>query len=1169
VLRPLLSARWPAVDQLLLGAATLILPIVALAAALPLVGWELGFGEQAPGTAAAHDGLVLHARGWIALAVIVTALAVSLWERVSLPAAVGLGVASLAAVWLAAREFEAAIAVASAARWAAAIYAVCWAAIYVARDRLHAAAKRISALRWDRWPDEARPWFCAQPLVFGGTTILILTVLAVEQHASGVSLRGPLAGSLFASLGATGLYAGPLAALVAVLLAYAIRDSDEAFALGGAAVWQLTANLAWLMHVDTSLPAAERAVMWLQWNSIAAGVFAIVWLALAPWMTAGSRERRFLEFIPLTLGGAAALTLALWAAWAIFQSPAAPAAELALLGSWLSYLAVALTLAAVLWRLAGTSEMHGIGGAALGLLAGIISLAGATINRFDGRGEWLAYHALEGGWLTLGVVACALVAWRWQPGRARWLLPQHALLAVLAGLIVALALRGNASDPGQPWWSLAGACAGCGMVVCLGLVRRSQPYAYAATLLAVLPVALFWNAPVTAPWIRFVFQSPLRAGLAAIELVVVSVAAVAGFWLSREIAWQRRASQSFDGCPLDQRRYLPPVHATTAVVLVPLYFVLRLALASFSDEGPQVAYDLVSAVTTLGLGVLLAGLLWDRRAVVALPLMYVWLAALACLLVGFGRASLGSFEARLVALTLAGALQIALTSHLWSYGANLAAWGERLGIADPVGGLVRTEKWLVPANLLLTIVASISSVVFVLTLGQLPLRVAAAWSPAIAAYGLVCLAQSRRRETLQLAALLVAGLTAVLLAWARIDPLHASDVWLVRVFRLLMVLSALAFIYGLALPRYLLKSGSWNDSTRKAGHLAGAAALAALIATLALEASLFTPGRGVPIDDAQVAAIAVVLVALIAGLVSLAVLPGRDPLVLSERGRQGYVYAAEITAALVAAHLYLCRPLWFDGLLRPYWPFVVMALAFAGIGAAELFQRLRLRVLAEPLAATGSLLPLLPVLGWWVAGSRVDYSLLLLVTGLLYLVLSYARKSWAAMLAAAVAGNGALWSLLSEEQFVFLTNPQLWLIPPALSALVAAQVNRRRMSPEAVAAIRYSATIVIYLSSTSEIFLRGLSGGLWPPMVLLGLAVFGALAGIALRVRAFLTLGTAFTFLALVAMVRQAAQSIDHVWPWFAFGIALAVAVLVVLGIFEKKRAEVTLLIARLRQWEA
>jgi hypothetical protein len=69
-------------------------------------------------------------------------------------------------------------------------------------------------------------------------------------------------------------------------------------------------------------------------------------------------------------------------------------------------------------------------------------------------------------------------------------------------------------------------------------------------------------------------------------------------------------------------------------------------------------------------------------------------------------------------------------------------------------------------------------------------------------------------------------------------------------------------------------------------------------------------------------------------------------------------------------------------------------------------------------------------------------------------------------------------------------------------------------------------------------------------------------------VRAFLILGSTFTLLALIAMVRHAAQSLDHVWPWWVFGISLGVAVLFLLGVFEKKRAEVTLLIGRLRQWE-
>jgi hypothetical protein len=383
-----------------------------------------------------------------------------------------------------------------------------------------------------------------------------------------------------------------------------------------------------------------------------------------------------------------------------------------------------------------------------------------------------------------------------------------------------------------------------------------------------------------------------------------------------------------------------------------------------------------------------------------------------------------------------------------------------------------------------------------------------------------------------------------------------------------MVLAALACAYGLLLPRLLLTAGSWNAATRKAGYLASIAALGAFALTLALEVQLYQAGQQSQIDNVQVAAIAVVLVGLIAALISLAVLPGRDPLVLSEEGRQGYVYAAEAVGALLFAHLFVCRPEWFGGIFRQYWPFIVMGIAFAGVGAAEFFARRKIRVLAEPLANTGALLPLLPVLGMWVVFSEVDYALLLFVTGLLYLALSYTRKSWAAMVAATVAGNAALWALLADTQLKFLTNPQFWMIPPALSVLVAAQLNRRRLAPEALAAVRYAATSVIYISSTSEIFSRGMAGGIWPPIVLLGLAVAGVLAGMALRVRAYLFLGSAFTFMALTTMVRYAARSIEHTGPWWLFGISLGVAGLILLGLFEKKHDEIQILIGRLRQWE-
>ena len=107
---------------------------------------------------------------------------------------------------------------------------------------------------------------------------------------------------------------------------------------------------------------------------------------------------------------------------------------------------------------------------------------------------------------------------------------------------------------------------------------------------------------------------------------------------------------------------------------------------------------------------------------------------------------------------------------------------------------------------------------------------------------------------------------------------------------------------------------------------------------------------------------AVVLVALIAGLLSLALLPGKDPLALDEKGRMFYVYGAQAVSGLLFAHLYVCRPMWFDTVLRPYWPFIILGLAFAGVAAAELFQRQKIRVLAEPFRRTGGLLPLIPAL---------------------------------------------------------------------------------------------------------------------------------------------------------------------------------------------------------------
>ena len=100
-------------------------------------------------------------------------------------------------------------------------------------------------------------------------------------------------------------------------------------------------------------------------------------------------------------------------------------------------------------------------------------------------------------------------------------------------------------------------------------------------------------------------------------------------------------------------------------------------------------------------------------------------------------------------------------------------------------------------------------------------------------------------------------------------------------------------------------------------------------------------------------------------------------------------------------------PFLFHGYLERYWPVIVMALAFAGVGMGEVFRRRGRTAFADPLQRTGVFLPLIPVLAFSLVSSQVHYSVLLLLAAVLYGVLSLLRRSTRYALLAALAGNGA------------------------------------------------------------------------------------------------------------------------------------------------------------------
>jgi fructose-specific phosphotransferase system IIC component len=149
-----------------------------------------------------------------------------------------------------------------------------------------------------------------------------------------------------------------------------------------------------------------------------------------------------------------------------------------------------------------------------------------------------------------------------------------------------------------------------------------------------------------------------------------------------------------------------------------------------------------------------------------------------------------------------------------------------------------------------------------------------------------------------------------------------------------------------------------------------------------------------------------------------------------------------------------------------------------------------------------------------------------------------------------------------------LQHPQLWLIPVALSIMVAAYLNRERFTEEQMAGVRYVTLMMIYVSSTADIFINGVAESPWLPLALAGLALAGVLVGIVLRVRAFLYLGTTFLLIAIITMIRYASVNLGWTWLWWVAGIVTGALIIFTFALFEKKRGEMLQVLEDLRGWE-
>jgi hypothetical protein len=1012
-------------------------------------------------------------------------------------------------------------------------------------------------------------------LFLGIAPVVILLAFAVAAALDQHPLVGPEPMSWFRRIGHDVSYGVPLAVIALVLVGHAARDRSSEFAFAAGLLGNVVATLVVLVRlVRAGRPLDEAS--WIavgQVNAMVAGVVALMWMGAVAWdrrrkgaksqveeppgRAADDVENRFKDWPGLLLAEVVLSGVLL----AVFLVPGAlrvalepaPVGWAVVADGALGWTAAALAVAATVWMSAGAISAAGVSLVS----AAVVMLAAVTAARWD-IGNWLAYYTLLGGfavcqWLV-PPVAHALKAIG-KPDRASPLVWSSAGARFFGVMTVVLGLRALETNPLAPWATIAALSITSARNVLIAWREGGRTSMWIAAHLLNLAASIWWirsgyRLTGTGDFGQ-VFELIWLNALVAAAMALVSV-----FVSKGRLGFHRFAAWAIVGA---------------------LLLTTSLGLAADLEGRPIAANTALCWLAWIGALVTAAVCWWDKATRWPVGCLYsVGLVGVGIYLDGL------NFTAPMFHWALANALAAysLVAAYIWSrredIHAQLAKWRVPLAVATEAGSQAAAgswpdrggHAWLVSAGLLSAIVVTYLVAWVEVDMPKFSMRMIAAYAVGAEALSLAFLAQGAVRSPLQYMSLVFGALFAVAFACAWVPPEFGAP-WLHRAVAAATALAAATVVYGIGLVKLLRRENEWTLAAQRLVPLLIAVAAVLVVVVLGNEVAAFAADRPAPMQLPAIAAVLAALVGMAAAALVTALVPGRDPLGLSERGRTAYVYAAEALVGLAFLHVRVTMPWLFAGLFLRFWPLVVMGLAFLGVGLSEVFQRRKQNVLSEPLMTTGAILPLLPALGFWITSSEVHYSLLLLSAGSLYAVMSVLRKSFVYSVLAAIAANGSLWYLLYQREGLGIAeHPQLWLIPPALCVLAAAYLNRSRLSAEQFAALRYAMAIVIYASSTADIFINGVADAPWLPAVLAGLSIAGVFAGILLRVRAFLYLGTAFLLVAIASVIWYAAIEQQRTWVLWIAGIVTGVLILALFGMFEKRREDVLGVIDRMKQWE-
>jgi hypothetical protein len=1099
---------------------------------------------------------------WILLGLLILAMLLTYWERRRTAFLLGALALLSGVIPLVAGQFENQIATATVWRWLAAVFLLAGSLLIWYRRK---AAQFLSALGWPAPSGESKAFVSqSRSVLFALTAVplLVLTIFPALAAIVGVGLQTPISG-VFAFFDNNFSYGVPLVLLALVVIGHALRERMPELALYAGACFNLTVTLAFLLAVSsvhTSIDSLD-IVRLLQLNAITCAVYLLPWLATRRRWQAnlGEADQRFGDFLlkfQLLIAVALNAVLLVLGLISITLMSKQMGEGMFAIGSYLGWLSLlAAIVAAFALSVSRTIRLTATTFGALLLSAGcLIAMRMSSLSSADGLHALIACLAAA-AWLLF--IAAELTLDRCQKAPFPINLARHVFdldhnwppmartLAVIAGVFVLVLSFNNLAYPAaNEWWSAVPILVMALFAATFGWRTKIRTYIFGAGL-------LFY---ISAYWLIGLELWPGRLNeFLLFNLIANSLAGLVWLWLDlRARRSEGRAAYYFS------------FHNISAIFL--LFVVTVTVLVNFvGKEYAFVATPGLTWLAFLAVTTLMTACLFDRYAKYAVAGLY-WLGLTACAIVLLHLDLTPTRFAWSTTLILSAySLCVAL---VWHWRRPLIEFATRLHVPARMKADATQLTWLSAFTGIALATIGVLAYSIDLKFVDFGLRVTAALAFLAQCLTVSLLAEGVEAKDSRRAAIVIAVIGAIFVGWSWLTP-GVNSTWLNRSVILMVVVFGLTALYALVLDKLSARFTEWTKAARACVPWALGAGVLALFFCLGTEVRYQLDFGAVLIHPLALITIGLTLLAAVVISVLFALSPDHDPLGLTERGRMKYVYAGEVMLALLFLHIRLTMPWLFTGFIERYWPLVVMLIAYFGVVTSEALRRRQLLVLAQPLERSGAFVPLIPVLGFWIVSSEVDFSMLLFIVGGLYGLLSILRRSFGFGIVAALAGNAGLWYAFQRtEDYQFLQHPQLWLVPVAVSVLIAAYLNEEKMTEDQMAGVRYLSLVTIYVSSTADIFINGVANSPWLPLILGSFSLAGVFAGILFRIRGLLFLGSIFLLLSIVTMIWYASANFGWTWLWYVAGIVTGATIIFMFAVFEKKRSEVLRVVDGLKEWD-